>query len=163
MPGSSHPGGPGSRSDDGSTEASSLVHAPRGHVLHVLADLESYPQWNDEFAAVEVLERDPQGRPQTVRITLDSPMLKDELVLGYTWAGDTGMSWTLREPGSLVRSMDGSYSLADAPAGATSVTFRLAIEVSVPLIGPLRRKAEKTVIERALDGLAQRVEGTTWD
>jgi hypothetical protein len=37
------------------------------------------------------------------------------------------------------------------------------VGVTIPLIGPLRRKAERTVIDRALDGLHKRVEETSWD
>jgi hypothetical protein len=37
----------------------------------------------------------------------------------------------------------------------------LAVEVSVPIIGMLRRKAEKVIIDTALKGLRRRVESTT--
>jgi hypothetical protein len=41
---------------------------------------------------------------------------------------------------------------------ATEVTYQLFVDVSIPMIGLLRRKAEKVVIDTALKGLKQRVE-----
>jgi hypothetical protein len=38
------------------------------------------------------------------------------------------------------------------------VTYRLALEVSIPLIGMLKRKGEKILIDTALKGLKKRVE-----
>lgn len=159
-----------------STEGSLVVPAPRERVLVVLTDLEAYPEWNAEFRSVQVLARDEAGRPASARIVLDSAALRDELVLDYYWAagpsesagpsgsfGTSGFSWVLREPGSVVRRMDGAYSLQDTGGGGTTVTFRLGVDIAFPLIGALRRKAEQTVIDRALTGLAQRVEETTWD
>ena len=43
-------------------------------------------------------------------------------------------------------------------APATEVTYRLAVDLSIPMIGMLRRKAEKIIIDTALKGLKKRVE-----
>jgi hypothetical protein len=57
----------------------------------------------------------------------------------------------------MTRKLDGSYQLA--PRGdATEVTYRLAVELSIPMIGMLRRRAEKVIIDSALKGLKERVE-----
>lgn len=145
------------------TQASLTIAAPRELVLTVLGDLEAYPQWNDEFASVRVLARDPEGRPRSVRIRLESPALRDEFVLDYVWHGDAGMEWVLTEEGQVLRRLDGAYRLTDLGDGTTKVGYQLTVDVKVPLIGALKRKAEKTVIDRALRGLRQRVEETTWD
>jgi hypothetical protein len=42
--------------------------------------------------------------------------------------------------------------------GSTRVTYRLAVDLAIPMIGMLRRKAEKVVIDTALKGLKKRVE-----
>jgi hypothetical protein len=54
--------------------------------------------------------------------------------------------------------MDGSYELADRADGTTTVTYRLAVDVKFPMIGLMKRKAEKVIIDRALKGLKKRVE-----
>jgi hypothetical protein len=38
------------------------------------------------------------------------------------------------------------------------VTYELAVDVRIPMIGMVRRKAEKRIIETALKGLKRRVE-----
>ena len=54
--------------------------------------------------------------------------------------------------------MDGSYELQ--PKGAsTTVTYRLSVDVNLPMIGLFKRKAEKTIIDGALKNLKKRVEG----
>ena len=42
--------------------------------------------------------------------------------------------------------------------GSTEVTYRLALDVSIPLIGMIKRKGEKILIDTALKGLKKRVE-----
>ncbi len=67
------------------------------------------------------------------------------------------MSWTLVEA-SVITRLDGSYELAGS-GDATEVTYRLSVDVRIPMLGMLKRKAEKVIIETALKGLRQRVEG----
>jgi hypothetical protein len=57
----------------------------------------------------------------------------------------------------MLKAMDGSYELADR-GGSTEVTYRLAVDISIPMIGMLKRKAEKVIIDTALKGLKKRVE-----
>ena len=54
--------------------------------------------------------------------------------------------------------MDGAYTLRDLGNGSTEVTYRLALDLSIPLIGMIKRKGEKILIDTALKGLKQRVE-----
>ena len=53
--------------------------------------------------------------------------------------------------------MNGSYTLASDGAG-TKVTYRLAVDVKIPMIGLLKRKAEKVIVDTALKELKKRVE-----
>jgi hypothetical protein len=66
------------------------------------------------------------------------------------------VSWRLVRGGRLT-AMDGSYVLTPA-GGATTVTYTLAVDTSLPMIGLLRRKAERTIVDGALRGLKRRVE-----
>lgn len=60
----------------------------------------------------------------------------------------------------MLRGMDGAYELVRRGDGTTEVTYRLAVEISIPMIGMLKRKAEKVIIDTALKGLQKRVEAT---
>ena len=70
------------------TESRIRVAAPPAAVLHVIADIEAYPAWNEEVRSVEILDRDGAGRPARVRFVLDASPVKDTYVLAYTWEGD---------------------------------------------------------------------------
>jgi hypothetical protein len=47
----------------------------------------------------------------------------------------------------------------DPADGVTTVTYTLSVELNIPMIGMLRRKAEKIIIDTALKELKRRVEG----
>ena len=46
------------------------------------------------------------------------------------------------------------------PGDATTVTYTLAVDLNIPMIGMFRRKAEKVIIDTALKELKRRVEST---
>ena len=97
------------------------------------------------------------GRAEQVFFALDVSPIKDEYTLSYDWDGTRQVTWTLVE-GKMLRSLDGAYELRDLGNGSTEVTYRLALDVSIPLIGMLKRKGEKILIDTALKGLKKRVE-----
>ncbi|HTY73154.1 MAG TPA: SRPBCC family protein [Actinomycetes bacterium] len=141
------------------TESSIHVGAPPADVMAVIADLEAYPEWSSDVKSVEVLSSvEPDGRPYEARFVIDSGAFKDSYTLEYTWTGDEHVSWVMSEPGSLLKSMDGEYVL-EADEGGTQLTYRLTVEVKIPMIGMIKRKAEKVIVDTALKGLKARVEG----
>lgn len=138
------------------TSASITIEADRDEVMAVIADLPAYPRWAGGIREVEVLESGPDGRPARARLTIDAGPIKDTYGLAYHWDAD-GVSWELVEKGTVVSALRGSYRLAEAPGG-THVTYELAVDVRVPMIGPIRRRGEKMIIESALRGLKRYVE-----
>jgi hypothetical protein len=49
--------------------------------------------------------------------------------------------------------------LVEGDQGHTEVTYHLALDVKIPLLGMIKRKAEKVIIDTALKELKKRVEG----
>jgi hypothetical protein len=139
------------------TSSSVTVAADGATVMGVIADFAAYPQWATGVRAAEVIEAGPNGRPQRVRFRLDAGVIKDSYVLAYDWDGDTAVSWQLAEPGSMVTEMSGAYLLASHGA-STTVSYELAVGTRVPLLGLVRRRAERTIIDAALKGLKARAE-----
>ena len=137
------------------TSASIEVAAPVDDVMAVIADFPSYPLWVDSMKSAEVLTS-AQGRPEDVRMVLDHALVKDDYVLRYAWQPGE-VSWRLVR-GTLLKHMDGSYVLRAGPLG-TTVTYTLTVDVTMPMIGLFKRKAERTIIDGALSGLKKRVEG----
>lgn len=143
----------------GRTESTITVAAPPPAVMGVIADFEAYPQWTTEVKDVEVLSRHggEQARADRVHFVLDAGAIRDSYTLAYRWPDACGVSWSLVEA-QLLTVMDGGYTLRANADGTTVVTYRLSVDVKMPMIGLIKRKAEKLVIDRALRGLKQRVE-----
>ena len=139
------------------TSSSIVVDAPPADVMAVIADFESYPAWAKGVKQAEVTVPGGAGRAEQVYFALDVSPIKDEYTLAYDWDGDREVTWTLIE-GKMLRMLDGAYTLVDQGDGSTEVTYRLALDVSIPLIGMLKRKGEKILIDTALKGLKKRVE-----
>ena len=139
------------------TSSSIVVDAPPAEVMAVIADFESYPAWAKGVQTAEVTVPGSGDRAEQVYFALDVSPIKDEYTLAYDWDGDREVTWTLVE-GNMLRALDGAYTLVDRGDGSTEVTYRLALDVSIPLIGMLKRKGEKILIDTALKGLKKRVE-----
>lgn len=139
------------------------IDAPRSVIMAVIADFPAYPDWASGVRAAEVVQTDEQGRPAQVRFTLDAGIVKDKYLLGYRWQGDDEVRWDLVERGAMISDMSGAYLLEDA-GGSTKVTYELAVGLAVPMLGVMKRRAEKTIIDTALKGLrtrAKQVAGET--
>ncbi|TYP88379.1 SRPBCC family protein [Blastococcus xanthinilyticus] len=140
---------------DQSTQ-SIVVEAPAAEVMAVIADFPSYPQWVAAAKKVEVLETGPDGRARRVHFVLDAGAVKDDYVLEYTWDGNRRVSWTLVQ-GQMQKRQEGSYTLAE-DGGRTEVTYSITIDLSIPMLGMIKRKAEKVILDTALKELKKRVE-----
>ncbi|GAB2752671.1 SRPBCC family protein [Nocardioides salsibiostraticola] len=141
------------------TTSSIVVDAAPGAVMAVIADFEAYPQWAKGVTQAEVVSTLDNGRAREVFFALDVSPIKDEYTLAYEWDGDELVTWTLVE-GKMLRALDGAYVLKAVGNNQTEVTYRLALDVSIPLIGMLKRKGEKILIDTALKGLKKRVEAS---
>ena len=132
------------------------IDAPLDEVLSVIADIESYPEWTGQIKSAEVLSTGADGRPEQARFVMDAGVLKDEYTLEYDWS-DAAVSWQLVGKSSVQKSQNGSYTLADK-GGATEVTYRLTVDIAMPMLGMFKRKAEKMIMDSALKELKKRVE-----
>jgi hypothetical protein len=139
------------------TSSRTVIMAPRDAVMAVIADFPAYPKWAGAFRSVEVVELGPDGRARQVRFVLDAGFIKDKFVLDYDWDADTRSSWRLAEPTTVLSKLIGSYLLADTDVG-TEVTYELTVSLRIPMIGMLKRRAEKMIIDQALKGLKKHTE-----
>jgi hypothetical protein len=139
------------------TSSSITAAAGRPTVMGVIADFGAYPDWATGVRSADVLEQGPDGRPRRVRFRLDAGVIRDSYVLAYDWDGDAAVRWQLAEAGSMVTEMSGAYLLAEDGTG-TSVSYELSVGTRMPMIGMVKRRAEKAIIEAALRGLKSRAE-----
>lgn len=140
------------------TRSSITIQATPAEVMAVITDFDRYPEWTGEVKEAEVLARDERGRAEQVRLLLDAGAIKDEHTLAYQWPDANEVSWSLVKS-RMLRTLDGSYRLVPLAGGQrTEVTYQLTVDVKIPMLGSIKRKAEKVIIDRALAGLKSRVE-----
>jgi ribosome-associated toxin RatA of RatAB toxin-antitoxin module len=140
------------------TESSIVINATPQQIMAVIADLPSYPEWSDGITSVVVLAvYEDDNRPADARFDLSSGAIKDTYELEYDWNDDQSVTWTLTK-GDMLTAMDGAYVLTDNGNGTTTVNYKLAVDVKIPMIGMIKRKAEKVIVDTALKGLKKRVE-----
>ncbi len=140
------------------TTSSIVINSDPATIMEVIGDFSAYPSWARGVRQAQVVSEFDGGWAERVHFQLDVPPIKDEYTLQYIWDGYDGVTWWLVE-GKVLTHMDGSYLLRTLPDGTTEVTYRLALDVAIPLIGMIKRKGEKLIIDSALKGLKTRVEG----
>lgn len=138
------------------TESTIIIDADAEQIMAVIADLETYPEWAG-VKACTVLEAFPDGRPKDVEMTIEAGPIRDSYTITYQWTGHEEVSWRLTQS-SVLRDLDGTYLVHDLGNGTCEVTYRLLVDLTIPMIGLIKRKAERTIVDTALRGLKKRVE-----
>jgi ribosome-associated toxin RatA of RatAB toxin-antitoxin module len=138
-------------------EGTTEVFATPSEVMAVVADFEAYPDWVASMEQVEVLARDRRGRGTRVAFGLGTPWGEQAYTLAYRYqAKDAGVSWSYVE--GTLKDLAGSYTLEPTGDGATRVTYRLEVDLGMPLPGLVRRQAARQIVRSALGDLKRRVE-----
>ncbi len=140
------------------TQGTIEIDATPDRIVAAITDFESYPDWVDGIKQAEVRERDGEGRPSTVAFEFSAMGFTASYTLRYEYEPeDRGVRWTTVEASGAVKDVQGEYVL-EPLNGDTEVTYRLTVELGVPVPGFLKRQADKRAIKTALDGLKRRVE-----
>lgn len=140
------------------TESTIRIEAPFDEVVAVITDITKYPEWASSIKRVEVIESDAEGRPSKAKLTVDAGPMRDTVTLEYDWSMTPGqLSWTLLDA-ELLTAMDGTYTITEVDGDSTDVTYRLEVDLAMPMLSMLKRKAEQSVVDAALKELKKRVE-----
>lgn len=138
-------------------EGSAEVFATPAEVMDVVADFDAYPDWVGNLEEVDVLARDRRGRGTRVAFRLRTPVGDQAYTLAYRYQSrDAGISWTYVE--GTLEDLAGAYILEATGDGTTRVTYRLEVELGVPLPGLVKRQAARQIVRSALNDLKRRVE-----
>jgi carbon monoxide dehydrogenase subunit G len=133
------------------------IEAAAGEVAALLADLENFPSWSSAIKNVEVHDRDGSGRPTSATVKIEAGVLKDRAKLNYDYSNfPKEISFSLEEA-DLMTEMTGSYEIVDN-GDETEVTYKLHVEVSMPVPEIMRKKAEMATIDAALSQLKKKLE-----
>jgi carbon monoxide dehydrogenase subunit G len=141
------------------TEGEIRIDGTPAEVLAAITDFGSYPDWATGIKRADVQKKDSKGRPAEVAFEVSQMGVGAKYTLAYKYRGkDSGVSWTTKSASGAVKDIKGEYVL-EADGGGTKVTYRTTIEPAIPMMGFMKRQAEKTIIGTALGGLKKRVEG----
>jgi len=144
---------------DTSTQ-SIVIAAPRARIAEVICDFARYPEWVSAAKRVEVVEEYEDGYASQVRFVLDAGVIQDEYTLAYEYTEDISrIEWHLVAPSRIQKSQQGSYDIEENADGTSTVTYTLAVELGIGMLGMFKRKAEKMIMDTALRELKRRVEG----
>lgn len=135
-----------------------VVDASPAHCFAVVADIERYPEWVADLKEVHVLESDDEGRPVVVSFRAAAFGRSTNYTLVYDYSkAPVQFGWVQRS-GDLTDRLDGFYRFAEAPGGGTEITYKLVVELRVPLPGFIKRRAEGNILHAAIRDLKARVE-----
>jgi hypothetical protein len=136
-----------------------IIDAPIGEVQSALFELAKYPEWSTSIKSVEVIASDDQGRLTSGKFVIDAGMMKDKVTLDYDWSeAPSKLSFSFNDA-DLLTGMEGSYSIKKIDEDTTAVTYEMGVEISMPIPAMMRKKAEQTTIDQALQQLKSHLEG----
>ncbi|MGH3729707.1 MAG: SRPBCC family protein [Micromonosporaceae bacterium] len=145
-----------------SSTQSIVIAASPERVAAVITDFASYPEWVSAAQRAEVIEEYEDGYASQVSFIIDAGVLKDSYTLRYSYSEDIShIEWTLVAPSQVQKAQNGSYDIADNGDDTSTVTYTLAVELSIPMLGMFKRKAEKMIMDTALKELKKQVEAGT--
>ena len=140
---------------DESTQSIEIA-APPSAVMAVIADFANYPVWAGSVKSTEITQPGDGPRARRVAFTLEAGPVRDQYELEYTWTADTLVEWVLVS-GQMMKAQHGRYELEPTATG-THVTYFLSVDLAIPMLGMLKRKAQRVVMDTALTALKKRVE-----
>ena len=124
--------------------------------MDALADVEALTSYSPAYKRAEVLDRYEDGRPHHVRIAVRVLGLLDEEVLEYSWGPD----WLVWEAERATQqyAQHVEYRLRPDHTGtSTVVNVDITVEPDSLIPAFLIKRAGKTMIDAATEGLRQRV------
>lgn len=140
-----------------SASKTETIKADAAEVYDLLAQVENYPKWMDEFKKAEILETADDGYAARSRFVVSSMGIDLDMVLEYDRVPNERISWTLTE-GKMMKKNDGTYTLKDNGDGTTDVTYELETDTSAPLPGMVQKKLTKKVVTDTLKSVKKQAE-----
>src|SRR5258708_4732958 len=116
--------------------------------MAIVADFESYPQWNEEIKGCWVLARYDDGRPSQLRLDASLQGFDGSYIQAVYYPGSNQIQ-TVMQQGDLFSKQEQLFSVVEL--GPTSLlTVDLDVETTMPVPKPMVKK----MVNDALDHLA---------
>jgi uncharacterized membrane protein len=133
------------------------IDAPIDTCFAAIIDYETFPSWQGAVVDTEVLDWDAKGRGKRVRLFIDAKVRKVDYTLDYSYDEPERIEWDFVE-GNGINGADGHYLFEDLGSDRTRATYKLGLEVGIPLPGPVARRAHKTTLKSSVDDLKKEAE-----
>jgi ribosome-associated toxin RatA of RatAB toxin-antitoxin module len=131
------------------------VEASAEAILAIVADFESYPQWNEEVKGVWVLARYDDGRPSQLRLDATVNGFDISYIQAVYYPGDSQIQ-TVMQQGDLFSKQEQLFSVV-AMGPTTLLTVDLDVETTMPVPKP-RVKKVNDALDHLADNLKKRAE-----
>jgi hypothetical protein len=135
---------------------SAEIHAPIEVCFATIIDYETFPDWQRAVKAVEVVERDAEGRGELVSFEVDLGVRRLEYRLRYHYEPPVRVWWDFVS-GDFARDIDGDFRFETAGA-STRAIYSISLRPAVPVPGFLARRLEREMMKRSVEDLRQEAE-----
>jgi uncharacterized membrane protein len=133
------------------------IAAPIKTCFDAITDYETFPSWQSAVVDTEVLDWDEQGRGKRVRLFVDAKVRKVDYTLDYRYDEPNRIEWDFVE-GNGINDADGHYLFEALGEGRTRATYKLGLEVGIPLPGPVARRAHRSTLKASVEDLKREAE-----
>ncbi len=142
------------------TTERTIISATPDQCYAAAIDFERYPEWATDVKMARILSRDDDGRAVDVEFRAAAMGRSTTYTLRYFYgANPRRLAWRL-QTGDITRRLDGEYEFLPVPndPDSTEVVYHLAVDLSVPLPGFVKRRAEARIVRTAVSDFTTHVE-----
>ncbi len=132
------------------------VAASAESIMAIVADFESYPQWNEEIKGCWVLARYDDGRPSQLRLDVVVQGQSGTFISAVYYPGENQI-YTVLQQGDHFDRQEQRFSVV--AMGPTSLlTVDLDVETKLPIPAPMVKKAVSDTLDYLAANLKARAE-----
>ena len=125
------------------------IDAPIEKVWELVEEVARAPEWQGGLNAMDVLERDSEGRAILCESETDAKVRAVKAIVRFTYEPPTRLTWT-QEKGDL-KAVNGSWELEDLGSGRTRATYRIEVDLG-RVLGIMVRGPVVDVLRHMLAG-----------
>jgi ribosome-associated toxin RatA of RatAB toxin-antitoxin module len=124
--------------------------------MAIVADFESYPQWNEEIKGCWVLARYDDGRPSQLRLDTSVQGMDGTYIQAVYYPSEHQIQ-TVMQQGALFSKQEQVFAVVET--GPTSLlTVDLDVEVTLPVPALMVKKVVNDALDHLADNLKTRAE-----
>lgn len=132
------------------------VAADAATIMAIVADFESYPQWNAEVKGLWVLARYQDGRPSQLRLDASYSGFDGTFIQAVYYPSATQIQTVLQQ-GDLFTKQEQLFSAVEV-GPSTLLTVDMDVETAMSIPTPMVKKAVNDALDYLADNLKRRAE-----